>query len=92
MLVCILVPDPRRRAPRERPRLRRLEDLGQVGALNVAGPRLRMAGTRYAARLVVRVEATEHRAAYWRATDVYELPTGFDYSGAKSEPAPSEGS
>ena len=77
VLECVMVPDPRRRAPRERPRLRRLEDAGQVGALNVAGPRLRTAGTRYAARLLHLVEATEHRAAYWRATDVVQLPEGF---------------
>ena len=25
----------------------------------------------------VLVEATEHRAAYWRATDVVQLPEGF---------------
>lgn len=72
LLVCVEVPDPRRKGQLRR-RLRRVQDLDQVGALNVAGPSCRVVGTRYLAQRLKAVEATPLRAAYWVASAVQQL-------------------
>lgn len=75
LLVCVLVPDPRRRG-KMRARLRRAEDGDKPGALNVAGPRVRMSGLRYLVERLVLIPETDSHAAYWRAVGELRLIGG----------------